>query len=162
MRAPSERVLFGDLRLHTCLERQRRQSITAWAEGPGKRHSPISKGLKARNICGSSDVPVLQTGACMGMPVPSPSGWAAILPRCWRLGWQSGFLPHGMGDWVETPAPNGTSVSVTRYLRYPAIHGLFQLAMGGWTSRPMLATLCNSPAGRNFLNSELTQSRGDT
>jgi len=100
MRAPPERVLFGHPRLYASLERQRHENMTTRAEGPEKRHSPITKGPKARNICGSWDVPVLQTGSCIG---PFRLGWYVTAP-----------LALGMAEWVPaSKIPNpGVSPSV--------------------------------------------------
>ena len=67
------------------------RNISAWAEGPGKVPQKTG-GLKARNMRGSSDVPVLQTGGCIGMHIPSPAGWAGMLARRWRSRWQRGVV----------------------------------------------------------------------
>ena len=48
MRAPAERVLCGLPRLYAFLERQRRENITAWAEGPGLVFGPFMRLLRHR------------------------------------------------------------------------------------------------------------------
>ena len=102
-----ETVLHGGLRLHASLERQRRENMAAWAEGPGKPRKPKPHGLKVRDIDGPCDVPLLQTGGYIERHIPSPSGWADMLPRRWRSGTRSALLSHHRDEWQMLQRPKG-------------------------------------------------------
>jgi len=107
-----ETVLQGAPRLYASLERQRRENIPAWGEAPGKRHRPTpTRAEGPRHWRGVWCAGPSDRGICR-LYVPSPSGWAGMLPRRWRSGRRSVLLSHHMDEPANARAPERTSVSV--------------------------------------------------